>query len=105
MIETHKTKSTRGRPRKIIDPGVVFHMIKNCAPITAVANHLGVHRDTLYANFPVLIKEAYASHREAWGKISDEMFANWLEQKRLIEELQQPKRKKRKYLRKQYHRR
>lgn len=75
----------KGRPKKDVDVGLVFHMLKNNAPITKVAKHIGVHRDTLYANYPDLIKEAYASHREAWRKIADEMIAKWDEQKKVKE--------------------
>ncbi len=37
-----------GRPRKEIDKGVMFHMLMNNAPVTHIARHLGIHRDTLY---------------------------------------------------------
>lgn len=72
----------RGRPKKDIDVGVIFHMIHNKATIKAVARHLGINRDTIYANFQAVIDRARVSHRETWHKIRDEWFAGWLESKK-----------------------
>ena len=55
----------RGRPKKCIDIGVMFHMIKNNAPIAAVARYLGIHRDTLYVNYRQIIEDARKAHKEA----------------------------------------
>lgn len=55
----------RGRPKKCIDIGVMFHMIKNNAPIAAVAKYLGIHRDTLYVNYRYIIEDARKAHKEA----------------------------------------
>lgn len=83
----------RGRKKKEIDLGVMFHMIKNNAPITAVAKHFGIHRDTLYSNYAQVIKEARQAHTEAWKVIADEMFRAFLERKRLKEAMKKPKRR------------
>jgi hypothetical protein len=72
----------KGRPRKDVDVGVIFHMLKNGAPIAAVARHIGIHRDTLYTNFRSVIEEARVSHHAAWKVISDEMLWKLLEKKR-----------------------
>lgn len=101
---TLRQAQKRGRPRKDIDVGVMFHMLKNSAPLAVVARHLGVSRDTLYANFPNLIKEAYASHRATWRKIAEESFAKWLEAKKLKDEAKRIKSIKRRYRRKNYYR-
>jgi hypothetical protein len=85
---------SRGRPRKEIDTGLMFHMIKNSAPIKAVAKFLGVHRDTLYTNYRSIIDEARSCHRAAWRIIADEMHRQFLVKIWLKEE---KKRKKRKY--------
>lgn len=56
----------RGRPKKEIDAGIIFHMLKNNAPIVKVAKYLGVHRDTIYANHRDMIEEARrAGHEES----------------------------------------
>ena len=34
-----------GRPKKEIDAGIIFHMVKNSAPVRTIARFLGVHRD------------------------------------------------------------
>jgi predicted nucleotidyltransferase len=87
-----KQTRKRGRPRKDVDVGIVFHMIRNKAPIAAVSRHLNIHRDTLYANFRSVIDAARLSHSEAWKVIYDEMFARFLERKRLKEEAKRRKR-------------
>jgi predicted transcriptional regulator len=61
----------RGRPRKDIDLGVIFHMIKNGAEITKVAKHLGIHRDTIYANYRYLVNEALVLRRKTWREIME----------------------------------
>lgn len=88
------TEPIKGRPKKDIDVGVMFHMIKNNAAIAFVARHLGVHRDTLYANFRLVIEDARASHREAWKEIMDPWIEERIRQRQLKRE---SKRKKRRY--------
>jgi transposase-like protein len=78
-------KRKRGRPRKHIDPGVIFHMIKNNAEITDVARHLGIHRDTIYTNYRQLIDQAREIHRAEWKALRDVELEKWLEEKRLKE--------------------
>lgn len=82
-----------GRPRKEIDRGVMFHMLKNDAPVTHIARHLGVHRDTLYVNYPDLIKEGRESQREAWQEIRAPIMEEWLRKRREKEEAKRAKRK------------
>lgn len=77
-----------------MDSGIIFHMLKNNAPVKLVAKHVGVHRDTLYANYREVIEGGRASHSKEWGKIMDVRFAEFLERKRLKEKA----RKRRLYL-------
>lgn len=91
--EFPKTRK-RGRPKKNVDISVMFHMLKNNVPITVVARHLGIHRDTIYTNFRPVIDEA----REAWRKIIDERYKNFTEKIREEKRLKEAsKRKKRRY--------
>ena len=88
-------KPKRGRPKKKFDVGLAFHMLKNKASIAAVARHVNVHRDTLYANYRPLIEAARIAHREAWKIIADERFRQFLEKERLKEEAKRKKRRDR----------
>jgi len=92
---TSKKIRKKGRPRKNIDEGVLFHMLKNSASISEVARHLGIHRDTIYTNFRPIIDEARKSHREAWRKIADQMFADLIERKRVRKKTREEARRKR----------
>lgn len=98
MLLEHKPQfisgKQRGRPKKDVDVGVIFHMVKNDATITAVARHLGIHRDTIYSNYTHVIDEARKAHRKAWRVIADARHEELL-QKRIQKEL--AKRAKRKY--------
>ena len=98
--ELHPKIRKRGRPRKDIDHGILFHMVKNSAPIKAIACYFSVHRDTIYANFPDIIKEAQASYNQSLRVIQEITLIKWLKEKRMKEaEKQAAKRKKRRYRR------
>lgn len=83
----------RGRPRKNIDEGVMFHMMKNKAPITAVARYLGIHRDTIYVNFSEVIKDARKAYEEKWRVLAGKMAEQFFERHRLRESAKMKKRK------------
>jgi len=83
----------RGRPRKEVDPGVILHMLTNNAPISRIAKHIGIHRDTIYTNYRQVIEAARVCNREAWKKISDAMFEEFLEKKRLKDEASNSRRR------------
>jgi hypothetical protein len=76
-------KRNRGRPRKDINVGLVFHMAYNDAPVAIIAKHIGVHRDTIYANYRNDVEKG----RELRRKVRSEEFEKWLpkflEEKRL----------------------
>lgn len=86
-------KLKRGRPWKEVDAGIIYHMLKNNVPVSRVARHLGIHRDTIYANFREVIDEGRAGWRDAWKKIADAMFAEFLEKKRLKEDARKKRRR------------
>lgn len=82
-----------GRPRKKIDPGVVYHMTKNNAPVAAIAKFFKVHRDTLYANFKEEIKEGRALYyKELYARI-DAYLEKCREENRLKDSAKTTKRK------------
>jgi hypothetical protein len=99
----HKNK--RGRPKKDVDIGVMFHMLKNDAPVTAIARHLGIHRDTLYVNYAQIINAGREAMLKAWR----EAIAPWLEEcarKRRLKQLKleaRLARAKRRYRRRRYY--
>jgi predicted nucleotidyltransferase len=83
----------RGRPRKDIDPLIVIHMISNRAKAADVAEFLGIHRDTIYASHREAFDEGRKLFREKWSVIGEEIFQNYLKERKLKEELRKKKQK------------
>lgn len=73
----------RGRPRKEIDEGVLFHMLKNKAPVSAIAKHLGVNRDTIYVRYRHLIREGRLANIQAWRVIITPLLEEKIRKKKL----------------------
>jgi hypothetical protein len=76
---TGRHKRGRGRPLKEIDIGVMVHMMRNGAPLRAVAKAVGVNRDTLYSRYWDVIEAGRAAHhqyyldnREEWYRVRGE---------------------------------
>lgn len=68
----------RGRPRKEVDPGIISHMLQNGAPIAVISKHVGVSRDTIYANYGDVIRQARISNNELMRKRIHERLAEIL---------------------------
>lgn len=83
-----------GRRRKEIDPGIIFHMLLNKAPIAAVAKHCKCHPDTIFANFGDIIREARQAHYKAWQAIHWPLLEEKIKQR---EEKRKAKMVKKKY--------
>lgn len=79
----------RGRPRAIIDEGVVFHMIKNYGSIKAIAEHFGVCRDTILANFGDTIREVRRAGQKESMKYGSKRVALFLEERKRKKEARQ----------------
>lgn len=57
----------RGRPKKIMDEAFIVRQIRNGFPVRKLGPLLGVHRDTLYANYKKAIKKGRTA-AEAWQR-------------------------------------
>lgn len=89
----------RGRPRKDINSGLVFHMAYNTAPVSFIAQHIGVHRDTIYANCREDLKAARALQMQDQRAGTEEWLAKFLAERRLkaIERKIREKEQRRRY--------
>lgn len=81
-------------PKKELDVGIITHMLKNKAPVTYIAKHLGVHRDTLYANYGEAIQRGREAHREAWRVIMLPKIKALIKRRREIQEAKWAKRRR-----------
>lgn len=62
----------RGRPRKLIDTEILFSMIRENKPIAAIARHLKINKDTIYANYWDVIKAGRAALQDDIRRRVDE---------------------------------
>lgn len=84
-----------GRPKKAIDEGTMFHMLKNSAPVRNIAKYFGVHRDTLYANYGDIVREGRKAYYEAVYARIDEVTKKYKEEQAIKEAMKKPKRRPR----------
>jgi alpha-ketoglutarate-dependent taurine dioxygenase len=82
-----------GRPRKEINESLLFHLIKNGAPIAYAARYLSVHRDTLYVNYADVIEEGRKAHYQAWQKVIVPYLEELARKRRAKQEAKRAKRK------------
>lgn len=93
MYATKTLKKKVGRPRKEIDTGLLFHLIKNKCSVAAAAKFLGIHRDTIYSRHRSTIEEGRAANQRAWAIIADKMHEAFLEKLRRKEAAKPKKRR------------
>ncbi len=66
-IRKFKTKvcDKGGRPKKDLDPELVYKLAESMLPIESIATILDCHKDTLYARFSDVLQKAREGRRKA----------------------------------------